>query len=67
MRLLPGTRRVLPPLATGHQGGWDEILLFFGLPVTLFVVLRYLGIRRERREAAEGGEDRPDGRPDETE
>ena len=35
-----------------HQGGWDEVLLFFGAPVTLFVVLRWLGIRKERREQA---------------
>lgn len=39
-----------------HQGGWDEILLFFGVPVLLFVILRWLGLRRERREAQEAGE-----------
>jgi hypothetical protein len=38
---------------SSHQGGWDEFLLFFGAPVVLFVVLRYLGLRRERREARE--------------
>ena len=36
-----------------HAGGWDEVLLFFGAPVTLFVFLRWLGIRKERREAAD--------------
>jgi hypothetical protein len=50
------TRAVLPAVIA-HQGGWDEILLFFGLPIALFVVLRYFGIRRERREAAEGKTD----------
>jgi hypothetical protein len=49
MKLLPGLR---PQVAT-HQGGWDEILMFFVAPVTLFVFLRWLGIRRERREQAE--------------
>jgi hypothetical protein len=49
VRLLPGLR----PTVASHQGGWDEVLLFFGAPVTLFVVLRWLGLRRERREAAE--------------
>jgi hypothetical protein len=43
----------LRPRVASHQGGWDEILLFFGAPVTLFVVLRWLGIRKERRERAE--------------
>jgi hypothetical protein len=64
MRPLPGTRRLLAPPVASHQGGWDEVLLFFGAPVTLFIVLRYLGIRRERREAAERG-DEPDDQPDE--
>jgi len=53
MRLLPGLRRPLTPAMSSHQGGWDEFLLFFGAPVVLFVVLRYLGLRRERREARE--------------
>ena len=39
-----------------HQGGWDEILLFFGAPIVLFIVLRYLAYRRERREEEEGSE-----------
>ena len=56
MKLLAGLR----PRVASHQGGWDELLLFFGAPVTLFVVLRWLGIRKERREQAEqergGGE-----------
>ncbi len=59
MRLLPGLRpSVRPPLA-GHQGGWDEMLLFVGLPVALFAILRWLGIRRERREAKrdDGGDE----------
>ena len=59
MRLLPGLRAaVVPPRA--HQGGWDEVILFFGAPVTLFVLLRWLGLRKERREQAEkdaGGSD----------
>ena len=49
MKLIPALR---PPLAA-HQGGWDEVILFFGAPVSLFVLLRWLGIRKERREAAE--------------
>ncbi len=48
-----------------HQGGWDEILLFFGAPVALFVILRYLGLRRERREAREAPEGQEGGREDE--
>jgi hypothetical protein len=48
VKLIRGLR---PPVAA-HQGGWDEILLFFGAPVTLFVLLRWLGLRKERREAA---------------
>ena len=48
---MPGIRGlVAPSLPRAHQGGWDEFLLFFGLPVALFVVLRWLGIRRERKE-----------------
>ena len=54
---------VVPPVLT-HQGGWDEILLFFCAPVSLFVLLRWLGLRRERREAeqeaAEGVEQADD-------
>jgi hypothetical protein len=38
---------------SAHQGGWDEILLYVGAPVTLFIVLRWLGVRRERREQRE--------------
>jgi hypothetical protein len=49
VKLLAGLR----PRVASHQGGWDEVILFFGAPVTLFVLLRWLGIRRERREAAE--------------
>jgi len=45
--------RAVPAPVLTHQGGWDEVLLFFGAPVTLFVVLRWLGIRKERREQAE--------------
>jgi hypothetical protein len=40
--------------AVVHQGGWDEILLFFGAPLVLFVLLRYLAYRRERKEEEEG-------------
>jgi hypothetical protein len=53
-------RAVRPPVAA-HQGGWDEILMFFVAPVSLFVILRWLGIRKERREQAErGGQDAED-------
>ncbi len=50
MRALPGLRGLIAPGIAAHQGGWDEMLLFVGLPVALFAVLRWLGIRRERRE-----------------
>jgi hypothetical protein len=53
VRLLPGLRRALAFQTQAHQGGWDEVLLFFGAPVTLFVLLRWLGLRKERREQAE--------------
>lgn len=53
MKPLPGLREMLRPAVVPHQGGWDEILLFFGAPVTLFFVLRWLGLRRERREQRE--------------
>ncbi len=43
----------LRPRVASHQGGWDEIALFFGAPISLFVLLRWLGSRKERREAAE--------------
>lgn len=39
------------PLVVIHQGGWDEILMFFVAPTAIFVFLRWLGIRKERREA----------------
>jgi len=59
VKLVPG----LPSYVSAHQGGWDEILLFFGAPVSLFVLLRWLGLRRERREeaekAAQGGGSEP--------
>ena len=44
MRLGRRLMFVRPILA--HQGGWDEILLVFGLPVVLFVVMRLLAGRR---------------------
>jgi hypothetical protein len=50
---LPGLRWVLRTGVLSHQGGWDEILLFFGAPVSLFFILRWLGLRRERRERRE--------------
>ena len=53
MKPLPGLRDAVAPRVMSHQGGWDEILLFFGAPVTLFIVLRWLGIRKERREQRE--------------
>jgi hypothetical protein len=58
VKLLPGLR----PNLIAHQGGWDEILLFIGAPVTLFVVLRWLGVRKERREQAEQDAQGTDGR-----
>lgn len=42
---------VRPILA--HQGGWDEILLVFGLPVALFVIMRVLAGRRRPHESDE--------------
>jgi hypothetical protein len=43
---------------TSHQGGWDELILI-AAPISLFVILRWLGLRKERREqAAEGAEDK---------
>jgi cyanate permease len=57
VKLLPGLRASLVPPVSSHQGGWDEFLLFFGAPVALFVVLRFLGLRRERREAREALEE----------
>jgi hypothetical protein len=44
--------RFLGPQTAWHQGGWDEALMIFGIPIVLFAVLRWLGIRRERKEAA---------------
>jgi hypothetical protein len=52
-------RLSLRPPVFFHQGGWDEILLFFGAPVSLFVILRWLGLRKEHREQAEAGERHP--------
>jgi hypothetical protein len=46
--------RVLGSLFLLHQGGWDDVLLIFSVPLVLFALLRWLGVRRERREAAEG-------------
>jgi cyanate permease len=60
MNLLPGVRKLVVPRVSSHQGGWDEAILFFGVPMVLFVVLRYLGVRRERREAKEA-EANPEG------
>ena len=48
------TRRALVAPLLLHQGGWDEVLLIFGLPVVLFVILRWLGLRRARNEDGEG-------------
>jgi hypothetical protein len=31
--------------------------MIFGIPIVLFALLRWLGIRRERKEAAEATED----------
>lgn len=59
MRLLPGLRATVIVRPAAHQGGWDELLLFFGIPVGLFVLLRWLGLRRERREAAEQRDTEP--------
>ena len=60
MKLLPGLRELFAPNVSAHQGGWDEILLFFGLPAALFILLRWLGIRRERKEAAAESRDEPE-------
>lgn len=40
-----------------HQGGWDEALLIFGVPVLLFAVLRLLAGRRRE----DGGDEGSDG------
>jgi hypothetical protein len=56
MKLLPGMRDHVAPPLIAHQGGWDEIILFFGAPITLFVLLRWLGLRKERREQAKAAE-----------
>jgi len=37
-----------------HQGGWDEALLIFGLPVALFALLRWLAGRRRDDESDNG-------------
>jgi hypothetical protein len=39
-----------------HQGGWDEALLIFGVPVLLFVLLRLLA-GRQRRDGGDEGSD----------
>jgi hypothetical protein len=40
--------RVLPIKPTlAHQGGWDEALMIFGIPLVLFVVMRWLAGRRK--------------------
>jgi hypothetical protein len=57
MKRLPGFGWVFRPPVASHQGGWDEILIFFGIPMALFVVLRWVAYRRERREEAEGNGD----------
>jgi len=44
--------RFLGPQVASHQGGWDEALLLFGLPVVLFAILMWLARRRERKQAA---------------
>jgi hypothetical protein len=52
------TRLVQFPPIAAHQGGWDEILMI-AAPISLFLLLRWLGLRKERREqAAEGTEDK---------
>ncbi len=48
MRLARRVLFVRPILA--HQGGWDEALLIFGLPVVLFVIMRVLAGRRKSEE-----------------
>ena len=41
---------VLPVLA--HQGGWDEALMIFGIPLVLFVLMRWLAARRRPEDEA---------------
>jgi len=31
-----------------HQGGWDEALMIFGIPIVAFVIMRWLAGRRAR-------------------
>ena len=58
MKTLPGVRALSQTTAVASRR-MGRGPLFFGAPMVLFVVLRYLGIRRERREAKEA-EDDPD-------
>lgn len=49
-------RRPLASLWLGraHQGGWDEVLMIFGLPLVFFIVMRWIAGRR-------GADDEQDG------
>ncbi len=43
--------------SVAHQGGWDEALMIFGIPILLFTVMRLLAGRGKRED-----DERPDGR-----
>ncbi len=44
--MMKGRRPLLVWPILAHQGGWDEALLIFGLPVVLFVLMRWLAGRK---------------------
>lgn len=52
------TKRLLAAMwwHTSHQGGWDEALLIFGLPVVLFVVMRWLAGRKSAGDDHDGSD-----------
>jgi hypothetical protein len=33
-----------------HQGGWDEALMIFGIPIVLFTIMRWLAGRKSKDE-----------------
>lgn len=48
----------LPPIAPvlAHQGGWDEMLMLAS-PILVFLAVRWVARRRERREEREVEQD----------